>query len=81
MYQLVVAGAESSDSYRDELPSATIVFTLFILFARAERFELPSAVLETVILPLNYARKSLFKAFVYKWQNGIPLGEPFCLYE
>lgn len=25
-------------------------------FARAERFELPSTVLETAILPLNYAR-------------------------
>jgi hypothetical protein len=27
------------------------------IFARAERFELPSTVLETAILPLNYARK------------------------
>ena len=28
-------------------------------FARAERFELPSTVLETAILPLNYARRKL----------------------
>ncbi len=27
--------------------------------ARAERFELPSTVLETAILPLNYARRKL----------------------
>jgi hypothetical protein len=31
------------------------------LFARAERFELPSTVLETAILPLNYARKEINK--------------------
>jgi len=29
------------------------------MFARAERFELPSTVLETAILPLNYARRIL----------------------
>ena len=28
-----------------------------LAYARAERFELPSTVLETAILPLNYARK------------------------
>ena len=33
------------------------MFLVFDLSARAERFELPSTVLETAILPLNYARK------------------------
>jgi hypothetical protein len=33
--------------------------TLKPFFARAERFELPSTVLETAILPLNYARIKL----------------------
>jgi hypothetical protein len=33
------------------------IFTLpHLSLARAERFELPSTVLETAILPLNYAR-------------------------
>jgi hypothetical protein len=35
------------------------MFLFFYLKARAERFELPSTVLETAILPLNYARKEL----------------------
>jgi hypothetical protein len=40
----------------------------FKLFnARAERFELPSTVLETAILPLNYARK---KAKSYPERNS-----------
>ena len=30
-----------------------------LFLARAERFELPSTVLETAILPLNYARRKL----------------------
>ncbi len=36
------------------------IFKLIIIkltFARVERFELPSTVLETAILPLNYTRK------------------------
>ena len=32
------------------------MITFAHLLARAERFELPSTVLETAILPLNYAR-------------------------
>ena len=38
-----------------------------ILFARAERFELPSTVLETAILPLNYARKNQKSPVVRKF--------------
>ena len=38
--------------------------------ARAERFELPSAVLETVILPLNYARvfKKMHSLIISDWE-------------
>jgi hypothetical protein len=32
---------------------------MVFFYARAERFELPSTVLETAILPLNYARRKL----------------------
>jgi hypothetical protein len=34
-----------------------LIFMVYYDFARAERFELPSTVLETAILPLNYARR------------------------
>ncbi len=37
-----------------------LTFMILLFIARAERFELPSMVLETTILPLNYAR--LYKA-------------------
>jgi hypothetical protein len=41
--------------------------------ARAERFELPSTVLETAILPLNYARvKSKVK--IQKYFRANPVG-------
>src|SRR5690606_14163723 len=33
-----------------------LTFMILLFIARAERFELPSMVLETTILPLNYAR-------------------------
>ena len=50
-------------------------FHLSFYYARVERFELPSTVLETAILPLNYTRLSndpYFRAakirFIYKKQ-------------
>jgi hypothetical protein len=51
------------------LPKVDRFNQLLTLLARAERFELPSAVLETVILPLNYARSFVKPSNISKQNN------------
>ncbi len=61
MYAFTLFTVQITDRYRfTDCYFFVVTFILLIpytlLYARAERFELPSTVLETAILPLNYAR-------------------------